>query len=119
MKLKYLIYTITLTGLTACGDFLEPKSQSQYIPKDANALQEMLIGEAYPQQRIPNFSTIRKYSQMMSSRIRWKVTNSQKTTKQIWKYLRYCIAGNPICSKYEKNWDNKQSILGRTFMNIF
>ena len=23
MKLKYLIYTITLTGLTACGDFLE------------------------------------------------------------------------------------------------
>ena len=58
MKLKYLIYTITLTSLTACGDFLEPKSQSQYIPKDANALQEMLIGEAYPQQgRIPNFST--------------------------------------------------------------
>ena len=51
MKLKYLIYTITLTGLTACGDFLEPKSQSQYIPKDANALQEMLIGEAYPQQK--------------------------------------------------------------------
>ena len=45
MKLKYLIYTITLTSLTACGDFLEPKSQSQYIPKDANALQEMLIGE--------------------------------------------------------------------------
>ena len=51
MKLKYLIYTITLTSLTACGDFLEPKSQSQYIPKDANALQEMLIGEAYPRQQ--------------------------------------------------------------------
>ena len=50
MKLKYLIYTITLTSLTACSDFLEPKSQSKYIPKDANALQEMLIGEAYPQQ---------------------------------------------------------------------
>ena len=50
MKLKYLIYTITLTSLTACGDFLEPKSQSKYIPKDANALHEMLIVEAYPQQ---------------------------------------------------------------------
>lgn len=25
MKLKYLIYTITLTGLTACGDFLEDR----------------------------------------------------------------------------------------------
>ena len=34
MKLKYLIYTITLTSLTACSDFLEPKSQSKYIPKD-------------------------------------------------------------------------------------
>ena len=22
--------------------------------------------------------------------------------------MRYCIAGNPICSKYEKNWDNKR-----------
>ena len=38
MKLKYLIYTITLTSLTACGDFLEPKSQSKYIPKDANCI---------------------------------------------------------------------------------
>ncbi len=55
MKLKYLIYTITLTSLTACSDFLEPKSQSKYIPKDANALQEMLI-EAYPPNKgIPNF----------------------------------------------------------------
>ena len=57
MKLKYLIYTITLTSLTACGDFLEPKSQSKYIPKDANALQEMLIGEAYPQQGSTEFLT--------------------------------------------------------------
>ncbi len=57
MKLKYLIYTITLTypSPLACGDFLEPKSQSQYIPKDANALQEMLIGEAYPQQKDTKF----------------------------------------------------------------
>ena len=57
MKLKYLIYTITLTSLTACSDFLEPKSQSKYIPKDANALQEMLIGEAYPQQGSTEFLT--------------------------------------------------------------
>ena len=60
MKLKYLIYTITLTYFTACGDFLEPKSQSQYIPKDANALQEMLIGEAYPQQKDTKFLNYRE-----------------------------------------------------------
>lgn len=35
--------------------FLEPKSQSEYVPKDANALQEMLIGSAYPRQDKGNF----------------------------------------------------------------
>lgn len=55
MKLKYFFYIITFMGLTACGDFLEPKSQSQYVPKDANALQEMLIGEAYPRQSGTDF----------------------------------------------------------------
>ena len=90
MKLKYLIYTITLTGLTACGDFLEPKSQSQYIPKDANALQEMLIGEPIPNKRIQNFSTIRKYSQMMSkaeSGGRLRIPRNDKADME--RYLRY------------------------------
>lgn len=48
MKLKNTLYAIVLVALSSCGDFLEPKSQSEYVPKDANALQELLIGEAYP-----------------------------------------------------------------------
>lgn len=52
MKLKNIIYTTFLVTLsTSCGDFLEPKSQSEYVPKETNALQEMLIGEAYPVQK--------------------------------------------------------------------
>lgn len=54
MKMKNKIYTaagITLLSLTSCSDFLEPKSQSEYVPKDANALQEMLIGAAYPKHK--------------------------------------------------------------------
>lgn len=52
MKLKNILYaTFLVTLSTSCGDFLEPKSQSEYVPKDANALQEMLIGEAYPTQK--------------------------------------------------------------------
>lgn len=54
MKLKNIIYPIFLVVLTSCGDFLEPKAQSEYVPKDANALQELLIGEAYPKQRAIN-----------------------------------------------------------------
>ncbi|WP_065217941.1 MULTISPECIES: RagB/SusD family nutrient uptake outer membrane protein [Butyricimonas] len=43
------ILIILFAGVwTACSDFLEPKSQSEYIPKEATALNEMLIGEAYP-----------------------------------------------------------------------
>ena len=48
-KLTYLLLGTLMGGLTSCGDFLEPKSQSEYVPKDANALQEMLIGNGYPQ----------------------------------------------------------------------
>lgn len=51
MKLRNILYTAFLAAIsTSCGDFLEPKSQSEYIPKDANALQEMLIGTGYPTQ---------------------------------------------------------------------
>ena len=119
MKIKYLIYTITLISLAACGDFLEPKSQSQYIPKDANALQEMLIGEAYPRQQDTKFLN---YLEILTDDIEQnqvEVTDSQKMTKQKWKFLKFCIAGNPICSKYERSWDTKRSIHGKTYMNIF
>lgn len=53
-KFIYTITGITLLSLSSCSDFLEPKSQSEYVPKDANALQEMLIGSAYPQHKSGN-----------------------------------------------------------------
>ena len=51
----YILTGIVLLSLSSCSDFLEPKSQSEYVPKDANALQEMLIGSAYPRQDKGNF----------------------------------------------------------------
>ncbi|MDR1743353.1 MAG: RagB/SusD family nutrient uptake outer membrane protein [Dysgonamonadaceae bacterium] len=48
MKIRYIYTIVAIFALSACSDFLEPKSQSEYVPKDANALQEMLIGSAYP-----------------------------------------------------------------------
>ena len=43
------ILIVLFAGLfVACSDFLEPKSQNEYIPKEASALNEMLLGEAYP-----------------------------------------------------------------------
>lgn len=50
MKLKNILYATLLATLSSCGDFLEPKSQSEYVPKEVTALQELLIGAAYPEQ---------------------------------------------------------------------
>lgn len=49
MKLKYNIPAIIAisTLLTGCGDFLEPNSQSEFVPEDAVSLNELLLGEAY------------------------------------------------------------------------
>lgn len=33
--------------LLSCGDFLEPESQSEYVPKLIKSLDELLLGEAY------------------------------------------------------------------------
>lgn len=43
MKLKYLIYTITLTSLTACSDFLETQVTKQIHPQGC----QCITGDAY------------------------------------------------------------------------
>ena len=53
-----LLTALTLaTGaaLTGCGDFLDPKSKSEFVPKDAQSLNELLLGEAYPISSMANF----------------------------------------------------------------
>ena len=46
--MKKLLITLIVGLSVSCSDFLEPKSQSEYIPKEASALNEMLLGNAYP-----------------------------------------------------------------------
>ena len=47
MKIKIFIFAIVLL-LVSCSEFLEPKSPNEYIPEQASALDEMLLGSAYP-----------------------------------------------------------------------
>ena len=53
-KIKNKIAIGALTGLLlcSCGDFLEPSSTSEFVPKDASSLNELLLGEAYPRNDI-------------------------------------------------------------------
>lgn len=46
--IKLLIaYSIAFMAV-GCSDFLEPKATSEYTPKDAQSLSELLLGNAYP-----------------------------------------------------------------------
>ncbi len=42
--------------LTGCEDFLEPNSKSEFIPKDATSLNELLLGEAYQRNDMSGFN---------------------------------------------------------------
>lgn len=48
MMKNCLLLGILLYVCTSCGDFLEPKSESDYVPKDVESMNELLIGNAYP-----------------------------------------------------------------------
>ncbi len=45
MKVLYLFIGLFLVS---CSDFLEPKSTSEFVPKDANSLNEIILGDGYP-----------------------------------------------------------------------
>ena len=54
-KRLFIIASISLT-LTGCSDFLEPNSKSEFVPKDANSLNELLLGEAYQRNDLTGFN---------------------------------------------------------------
>lgn len=49
-KIYIKLFLVALLGMSfsSCGDFLEPQSSYEFVPKDANSLNELLLGEAYP-----------------------------------------------------------------------
>lgn len=49
MKLKtFIVFILSAAFLSSCGNFLDPKAKSEFVPKDAASLNELLLGEAYP-----------------------------------------------------------------------
>ena len=58
MKKLFNIFATTalLLSATSCGDFLEPNSTSEFVPKDAVSLNELLLGEAYQRNDMTGFS---------------------------------------------------------------
>ncbi len=57
MKPRYsIIAAIAALSLTACSDFLEPNSESEFVPEDATSLNELLLGEAYQRNDMEGFN---------------------------------------------------------------
>ena len=48
MKQRIIYLIVAGVMLASCGDFLDPKSKSEFVPKDASSMNELLLGEAYP-----------------------------------------------------------------------
>ncbi len=48
MKKNIIFCILVLFGCVSCDSFLEPKSQTEFVPETAVSLNEMLLGEAYP-----------------------------------------------------------------------
>ena len=49
--MKHIILQMAIAGtvaLSGCSEFLEPSSSDQYVPENAESLNEMLLGNAYP-----------------------------------------------------------------------
>ena len=56
-KLINIFATIaTIAATTACSDFLEPNSPSEFVPEDAVSLNELLLGEAYQRNDMNGFN---------------------------------------------------------------
>ncbi|MBO7194278.1 MAG: RagB/SusD family nutrient uptake outer membrane protein [Bacteroidaceae bacterium] len=56
---KYINIFATIVAVfsaTSCGDFLEPNSTSEFVPKDAVSLNELLLGEAYQRNDMTGFN---------------------------------------------------------------
>ena len=52
LKNKIIALCLCSIALCSCEDFLAPSSTSEFVPKDANSLNELLLGEAYPRNDI-------------------------------------------------------------------
>lgn len=52
LKNKIIALCLCSIALCSCEDFLDPSSTSEFVPKDANSLNELLLGEAYPRNDI-------------------------------------------------------------------
>ena len=55
--MKYKIFALMAAfAFVSCSDFLEPNSESEFVPKDATSLNELLLGEAYQRNDMTGFN---------------------------------------------------------------
>ncbi len=54
--ITYILAAFTTLSLFSCNDFLEPNSESEFVPEDATSLNELLLGEAYQRNDMEGFN---------------------------------------------------------------
>ena len=77
--LKYGFWLI-VSVLTSCHDFLEPKSQTEYVPKLVKSLDELLLGEVYMGPGIGDgafYSVLGLFDDDVAIRKEWNANNEE------------------------------------------
>ena len=84
---KTYSFLLLVVFITSCNSFLEPKSQSEFVPQLIQSLDELLLGEAYMGPGLNDgrfFSVLGVFDDDVSIRPNWKAESSEEgKVKQI------------------------------------
>ena len=84
---NYIYILALLLTLTSCKKFLEPQSQTEYVPRDINSLNELLLGNAYIDP-VNQANSYFAYNEIFSDDVSFTAENCINTNN-ITKYPRY------------------------------
>lgn len=115
MKNQNIIILLFVLGLSSCSDFLEPKSQTEYVPRDINSLSELLIGEAYMDPRTQNYNVF-CYNDFLSDD--WACSKEIfNHTQNADKFVKYkaMFAWHPDMAKIASQNSNYYSVWASTY----
>lgn len=118
MKQNIILLLLFVWVLSACSDFLEPKSQTEYIARDVNSLNELLIGSAYIDPRYSMVATF-CYNDLFSDDWACSPVIFQHTDNEKWyTNMKPLFAWHPDMFTISRENNNYWNIWSSFYTNI-
>lgn len=118
MKKIIYISSFLILLLTSCSDFLEPKSQTEFMPREINSLNEMLLGSAYLDPVAQN-QYVFSYHELFTDDMACTVVNGNHITNaEKYSRLKYYFAWDPRMFEIAKLGNTYYAVWGNTYGRI-